>query len=502
MNSTAYAQLTEHFATVKKLAAILATLEWDQQTMLPVKGSEYRAEQIEMLAGMVHQQKTDPRIPDWLEQVEAECNQNGTADPNVTANVKEIRRQFEKNSKLPESLVKELAKCAALGQQVWVEARKNDDFKKFEPCLQQMMELKRQEADAIGFEECRYDALLDDYEPGARTSEVAEVLNRLKQDLVPLVQKISESGKKTPTEILQREYPTQQQEQFTKYASQAIGFDYERGRLDQTHHPFCTELGPNDVRITTRYDERFFNPAFFGTLHEAGHGMYEQGLRADQYGLPTGSYCSLGIHESQSRMWENNVGRSLAFWKFMLPRAQQHFTVLADIGAEQFYEAVNDVRPSLIRVEADEATYNLHIIIRFELEQALLNDELPVADLPETWNQMYQDNLGIEPSSDSKGVLQDIHWSAGLVGYFPTYSLGNLYSCQFFDVAERELGDQRGNFERGHFGELLAWLRTHVHQPGAGMTSRELLQSVTGQGIDHQSLITYLHNKLAPIYGI
>jgi carboxypeptidase Taq len=283
----------------------------------------------------------------------------------------------------------------------------------------------------------------------------------------------------------------------------AFGFDFNRGRLDVTAHPFCTEAGPNDCRITTRYNERHFNEAFFGILHEAGHGLYEQGLPSDQYGLPTGVAISLGIHESQSRMWENLVGRSRAFWEYAYPPAVREFaSALGDVPLDAFYFAINDVRPSLIRVEADEVTYNLHILIRFELEQALVNDDLRVADLQAAWNEKYRQYLGIVPTSDADGVLQDIHWSAGLFGYFATYSLGNLYAAQFFEQADRDCGGLFALFARGQFAPLHQWLIDKIHVHGRRYTAGQLVERVTGSPLSHDALVRHLRAKFEPLYGL
>jgi carboxypeptidase Taq len=284
--------------------------------------------------------------------------------------------------------------------------------------------------------------------------------------------------------------------------AEAIGFDFRRGRIDVTAHPFCAGMGPHDCRITTRYDEHDFPMAFFGILHEAGHGLYEQGLPTEHYGLPPGSYVSLGIHESQSRLWENAVGRSRSFWRHFFPLAQQRFPdALSDVGLDDFHFAVNDVRPSLIRVEADEATYNLHIIIRFELERAVLAGELRVADLPGAWRDKYRENLGIEPPSDADGVLQDIHWSAGLIGYFPTYTLGNLYAAQFFAQADADLGGIDGLLARGEFAPLLGWLRDRIHVRGQCYSAAELAVAVTGRPLSHQPLLDLLRGKYDPLYA-
>jgi carboxypeptidase Taq len=303
--------------------------------------------------------------------------------------------------------------------------------------------------------------------------------------------------------IVERQYPAAAQSEFGQHIAAAFGFDFNRGRLDVTAHPFCTEAGPNDCRITTRYNERHFNEAFFGILHEAGHGLYEQGLPSDQYGLPTGTAISLGIHESQSRMWENLVGRSRAFWEYAYPLAAHAFpAALGDVPIDAFYFAINDVRPSLIRVEADEVTYNLHILIRFELEQSLINGGLQVTDLPAVWNEKYRQYLGIAPASDADGVLQDIHWSAGLFGYFPTYSLGNLYAAQFFVQADRDCGGFFKQFAVGKFKPLHEWLIDKIHAHGRRYTAGQLVERVTGSPLSHDALVRHLRAKFESLYGL
>jgi carboxypeptidase Taq len=318
-----------------------------------------------------------------------------------------------------------------------------------------------------------------------------------------LVAAIGGSGRKPKAEILKRQYAVKDQEEFAKQVAARCGFDFKRGRLDVTAHPFCTNNGPHDTRITTRYDERHFPGAFFGVLHEAGHGIYDQGLRSECYGLPPGEAVSLGIHESQSRMWENFVGRSRPFWQHFYGEAQRRFSpALADVPLADFYWAINDVRPSLIRVEADEATYNLHVLIRFELEQSLVADDLKCGDLPGAWSEKYRHYLGIVPPNDAEGVLQDIHWSAGLVGYFPTYSLGNLYAAQFFEQADRDLGGLDAKFSKGEFEPLRNWLHEHIHRPGQCYTADELIQRVTGKPLSHVPLMNYLKRKYGALYGL
>jgi carboxypeptidase Taq len=495
-------RLCRHVRETALLDTIQSLLNWDERTMMPPAAGPYRAEQVTMLAGIIHRRETDPRVGEWLDELNGAAY-FGDAHSDEATIVRQVRRDYERKRKLPQSLVEELARASVLGQQAWVEARANDDFASFRPHVEKIFGLKRQMAEALGYPDCPYDALLENFEPGAKTAEVTEVLAALRAQLIPLVRAIMESGRRPRVEILQRHYRVVVQEAFGRDVAARVGFEFERGRLDVTHHPFCTFLGPHDCRITTRYENEYFPSAFFGILHEAGHGIYDQGLRPDQFGLPPGMFASLGIHESQSRMWENLVGRSRAFWKYFFPQAQEAFPeALGDVSLDEFYFAVNDVRPSLIRVEADEATYNLHIVIRFELEQALVHDELPVVDLPAAWNEKYREYLGIEPPNDASGVLQDIHWSGALVGYFPTYSLGNLYASQFFEQADADLDGLDNQFARGGFAPLREWLRENIHRHGQCFTAGELVERVTGKPLSHEPLMRHLRGKLGSLYGI
>lgn len=497
-----YQRLVELARQIKTLQSASAVLEWDQQTMMPAAGADHRANQITLLAAEVHRRQTDPELAELLNELastELAADPHGDSGSTIVL----LKREIEKQSRIPVDLVQRLAHASSRSQQIWVQARKQNDFSMFAPCLREMFQLKREQADAVGYEECRYDALLDDFEPFAKTSEVANLLGRLKEDLVPLIREIAESEHQVDDQLLWRTFPIPQQAELARWAAEQIGFDFNRGRMDTTHHPFCTELGPNDTRITTRYYEDYFNPAFFGTLHEAGHGIYDQGLPTEFYGLPAGSYCSLGVHESQSRFWENVVGRSRGFWDFVFPKAQSTFPESwSDATAEQVHAAVNKVQPSLIRVEADEATYNLHVIIRFELEQQLLNDQLSVDDLPDAWNQQYETLLGVRPDSDANGVLQDIHWSAGLVGYFSTYSLGNLFAAQLVDAMTADLGNIDDCCRQGEFDQLKSWMNEKIHRHGARWPGSELIRRATGKPLDHRPLVRQLRNKLGPLYGL
>jgi len=497
-----YDELCTHARQSALLESIESVLGWDERTYMPEAAGDYRAEQMTLVAGLLHRRRTDPRLAELLAQLAAsDLAKDPHSDEGTT--IRQLKRDYDKRVKLPQELVEELMRASVLGQQAWIKARAADDYASFAPHVEKLISLKRQQAQCLGYTNHPYDALLDDFEPGAKTAEVAQVLAALRDELAPLVQAIKQSGRKAPAEILARTYPKDAQAAFGIAAAAAIGFDFQRGRLDVTHHPFCSGLGPHDCRITTRYDEYFFPSALFGTLHEAGHGIYDQGLRVEQFGLPPGSYVSLGIHESQSRMWENLVGRSRAFWQHFFPQFTAAFPeATKGVSLDQFYWAVNRVEPSLIRVEADEATYNLHIIIRFELEQALLTGDLEVAELPGAWKEKYQKYLGIEPPNDADGCLQDVHWSAALIGYFPTYSLGNLYAAQFFEQADADLGGLDEQFARGEFAPLKLWLQKNIHERGQCYPAADLVQLVTGKPLTHAPLMRHLRGKLGPLYGV
>lgn len=497
-----YTLLADHVREAKMLSSIQELLEWDERTQMPPANGEYRANQAAYIAGLVHQKQTAPVIGEWLAELST-CSLAADATSDTGAVIKHLLHDYDKQTRLPRLLVEELARTAIQGQQVWAAARKANDFAAFCPLLEKMVELKKQEAAALGYTTTPYDPLLDDYEPGETTETVTRVLGELREALVPLVQAIGESKFRPDVSILTRNYPKEAQEAFGKLAATQIGFDFQAGRLDVTDHPFCTGLGPGDVRLTTRYDEHAFSDGFFSILHEAGHGIYDQGLPREFFGLPTGEYVSLGIHESQSRMWENQVGRSHAFWEYFFPKAQHAFPeALGDVAIGDFYAAVNDSRPSLIRVEADEVTYNLHILIRFELEKALLEDELRVAELPAAWQEKYRTYLGVVSPTDADGVLQDVHWSAGLFGYFPTYALGNLYAAQFFAQAQTDLGNLESQFRRGEFGNLREWLRTNLHIHGRRYTPAQLAERITGKPLTHTPLIKHLTTKYGELYGL
>lgn len=501
-STKAYDELISRLKQTALLASCSAVLEWDEQTYLPTEGTEHRANQLALLAGMIHDKATTPEIGNLL--LELEANQTYDQDSFEFANIREARHEFDRATKLPKKLVEELSRVSTLSHHAWVEARKKNQFKDFLPWLEQMIDLKREQASAIGYEGTNaYDALLDGYEPGATSEMIERAFSPLRNELVSLVSAIKDSGITPDISILTRKYSAQKQREFSISAAEAIGFDFNSGRLDVAAHPFCSGFGPGDCRLTTRYDEHHFPGAFFGTLHEAGHGIYEQGLCKENFGTPVGNSTSLGIHESQSRMWENMIGRSRPFWNYFYQPAQKMFPeALGDVGQEDFYRAINDVRPSYIRVEADEVTYNLHIMLRFELEKALVSGNLKPADLEVVWNEKFTEYFGITPDTSSNGCLQDVHWSAGLIGYFPTYALGNMYAAHFFNAAEKELGNIGQLIQKGEFAPLKNWLNRNIHQRGKLYRANRLVEIVTGETLSHKPLISQLQNKYHELYNL
>ena len=484
------------------LSSVNRLLEWDQETYMPVGGTEHRANQMGLLARLTHEQQTDPRLGELLAVCE---NSELTSDPfsDTGSNLRQWRRAYDRATKLPTDLVEEMTRLASRGQRVWGEARRTNDFALFAPLLEQMLELQLRAAECYGYAGEAYDALIEGFEPGSTAAEIETIFAGLRKDLVPLVARIAAAASKPDIGLIKRPYPVDRQQLFAETVAAAFGYDFTAGRLDEVTHPFCMGVGPGDVRICTRYYPNDFAEGLTGVTHEAGHGLYEAGLLPEHYGTPRADSVSSGIHESQSRLWENQVGRSRAFWRYFFPQAKRIFRdSLKGIEEEDLYRAFNFVAPSYIRVEADEATYNLHIMLRFEMERALIRRELAVKDIPGEWNKRFKTYLGIEVDKDSNGCLQDVHWSAGLFGYFPSYALGNLYAAQFYGKAREEMPDMDDRFSRGDFSGLLAWLRENIHHQGQRYTAKQLCEQVTGKPLSHQPLIDYLYEKYRLIYGI
>ncbi|MGL4550088.1 MAG: carboxypeptidase M32 [Gemmataceae bacterium] len=494
---TGYDELITRTREAAVLASCGSLLSWDESTYMPRRGGANRGEQMALLARLGHEMASSPRVGELL------AGLGGAALGEVqSANVREIRRAYERAVKVPAALVEELARVTTNAQGAWRDAKKASDFAVFRPHLERIVALLRDKADAIGHGGNRYDALLDEYEPGATAAGVTRTFAALRAELVPLILAIADSGRTPDRALLSREFPLDRQRVFGEAAAAALGFDFDAGRLDVSAHPFCCTVGPGDCRITTRYSERQFNESFFGVMHETGHAIYEQNLPPEHAGTPAGQATSLGIHESQSRLWENQVGRSRPFWEHFLPRAVQTFPSLRGVSLDAWMFAVNDVRPSFIRVEADETTYNLHIILRFEIEQALLSGSLAVADLPGAWDDAFEAMFGMRPPDAARGCLQDIHWSFGGLGYFPTYTLGNLYAAQLMNAARTNLPGLDDDFRRGDFGRLRGWLNANVHGPGGIHRAEHLCARVTGSGLDHRPLVAYLREKAAAHYGV
>ena len=495
-------ELQNHLAEIKALSEAAAVLGWDQQTYMPTGGAVSRAAQLTALTRVVHQKSTCPEMAALLERAEA-AGSGLDLDSDDAAYLRMARRDFDKISKLPESLVAEMSRVTTLAHGAWALARAESNYARFAPWLTQILELTRQAADHLGHDGERYDALLDQYEPGMKTSEVRAMFESIKPTLVALVRRISALGPNPVDDsVLKRSFDEEGQRSFGESVIRAIGFDWTRGRQDRAVHPFCTSFGRSDVRITTRFDKNFLPTALFGSIHETGHALYEQGIAERYAGNILCDGTSLGFHESQSRLWENLVGRSRPFWAKFYPALQAQFPEsLRGVGEDAFYRAINKVEPTLIRVEADEVTYNLHILLRFEIEQDLLSGKLSVADAPAAWNAKMSEYFGLTPPDDAQGILQDVHWSGGMIGYFPTYSIGNLLSVQLFEKANADLGGQISEqIAAGEFLPLLDWLRLNVHQWGRKYPPTELVQRIVGGPLDPAPYLAYLEKKFGEIY--
>ena len=498
----AYAELMRRVREETLLTSIEALLEWDEETYMPPGGVENRSEQLALVAGLLHERGTDPRFGELLNAVEGS---DMLADPAAppAVNVRALRREYDRYVRMPRALVEDVARTTALAQQAWASARAAADFQRFRPFLERIVELKRSEAECVGYAEDPYDALLEDYEPGLRSTVIARLFDALRRELVPLAGRIGGAKRQPDPSVLRRHFPRDRQRRFGETVAAAAGFEFGRGRLDLGVHPFCSGIGPGDCRISVRFDDRDFAGGLFTILHEVGHGLYEQGLDPAHYATPMGETPSVGIDEAQARFWENRVGRDRGFWDHFYPRARELFPEsLGDVPLDEFHFAVNRVVPSLIRVHADEVTYNLHVMIRFDLERALLSGAIGVADLPEAWREAYRQTLGVTPRGDGDGCLQDGHWADGLIGYFPTYTLGDVFAAQLYARAEAELGVLGEQFGRGEFKELVRWLGRRVYQQGGRYPSARLIEVVTGSPPDHRPLIRILKAKYEELYAL
>ncbi|HWH05449.1 MAG TPA: carboxypeptidase M32 [Gaiellaceae bacterium] len=488
----AYLELKERLAEVVDLLKTRALLGWDQQVKMPPGGGPVRAEQLATLDRLAHERFTSPEIGRLLDRLEG-FESSMPYESDEASFVRVTRQDWEKARRVPTDLRAEMSRASSLALPVWAEARASSDYSLFRPHLEHNLELRRRYVECFDNYAEPYDALLDDFERGMTAAEVRVVFDRLKEEQVPLVAAVANEGERPARD---REFPLEAQQRFELKVLERFGYDPQSWRLDPTVHPFANSVAIDDIRLTTRYHESNLD-GLFATMHEFGHGLYEHGVSRDLERTPLARGTSLGLHESQSRLWENLVGRSLPFWRHFYPQLQEHFPdALGEVELDEWYRSVNWVSPSFVRVEADEATYNLHVILRFELEQELLAGDVPLDDLPGVWSERMVQYLGVEPPDDRLGVLQDMHWAGGHIGYFATYALGNVISAQLWERITEEIPDLYDGFEQGEFGELRAWLVEHLHRHGRKFTPKEMLERIVGGGIDAGPYLRYLRDKL------
>jgi carboxypeptidase Taq len=498
----AYTEVLRRVAEVRDLAGASALLSWDQETHMPKKGAAARADVLSTLAGLRHERFTDPHLGELIATCEAAA---GKFDEVDHAQLRELRYDWDRATKIPRALVMEIAAAESAALEAWREARPKSDWKSFAPHLEKLVGLAIRRVELLGFAKNPYDGLLDDYERGATEAKLGALFAGLQQSLAPIVAKVAANRDRVDGRCVRRPLDVGKQGEFGLTVIRKMGFDLDAGRVDLSTHPFCTGIGHGDVRLTRRFVKDDLRPALYGIVHEAGHGLYEQGIAPELARTPIGEACSLGVHESQSRLWENIVGRSRAFWICFLPELRRAFPAeFRDVTADSMFRAVNEADRSLIRVEADELTYNLHVLMRFEIERALVQKKLAVADVPAVWNAKTKELLGLVPKDDGEGCLQDIHWAMGALGYFPTYTLGNLYAAQLFEAATRELGDLNGPdgaIAKGDFAPLREWLRAKVHRHGRRWLPAELVERATGSAPTAEPFVRYLGTKLGDVYG-
>lgn len=498
INEELYKQYMGLMRRIADVRYSVAVLQWDQETYLPPKGADFRGQQIATLTELAHELMTGEKLGEVLNKLVAAEG----LSPQQTKNVSITLEDYNKQKKFTSAFVRKMSETVSASFHAWMEARKQNDFSYFAPKLAELVELKKQEAQLLGYEKNPYDALLNEYEKGATVEMLDKVFNDIKTPLRQLLNEV-ESKQQVDDSFLQQHFNKQQQMEWGNYLAKELGFDFEAGRQDLSEHPFTTNFSSQDVRITTRIDEHDFANMTWSTIHEVGHALYEQGLPAEEYGLPLGEYTSLGIHESQSRIWENCVGRGKEFWQFYLPKLKTFFPLqFQNVEVADFVKAINKVQPSLIRTEADELTYHFHVIIRYELEKKLIEGSLQVADIPAYWNAQYKQLLGVDVPDDKHGCLQDVHWSHGSFGYFPTYSLGSFYAAQFWQKAQEDIPGLANQIAAaGTTQLLLSWLRQKVHGYGKFYTSEELCKMVTSKTLDSASFINYARSKYNSLYG-
>jgi len=486
----------EHLGVVQDLRSMQALMGWDLETYMPKQAAGLRGAQMGTLAKLAHERVTDPKMGQWLASL------SGQKLPKVDAAlVRVVQRDYDRSIKIPTKLLEQFVKATTDAHHLWIEARDQKNFKHFEPILKTIIELNREMAECVGYASSPYDALMDEYEPDLTVAQLDPLFESLKNNLVPLLKKIT-SSPQPDTKFLDQLFASDKQLLFSQQILEAMGFDFNAGRLDLSVHPFTSGTGYSDVRLTTRVHENDLFSCLSSSMHEGGHGLYEQNIDPTMARTPLAEGTSLGIHESQSRLWENLIGKSESFWKAYFNDLQRLFKPQLDnVTVDQLYKAINRVQPSFIRVEADEVTYNLHILVRYEIEKALIENKLPVSEIPGAWNAKYQEYLGITPPDDTLGCLQDVHWSHGSFGYFPTYTLGNLYSAQFYTTALKAIPDLESQLAQGKMLPLKNWLAQQIHHPGRSETPSDIIQRVAGEPLNAKYFTDYLSKKYGSLYG-
>lgn len=501
MSQTLYQKFLAQLRDIGQLEEIMGLLSWDQETMMPEGALEGRAQQKATLAGIAHDRFTSPMLGEMARELAEDPAIK--SNPVASANLREFRRAYDRSVKVPTDLVQRLQRTETEAHAAWIEARAQNRFEQFAPHLETLLQLRREEAQAIDDRRHPYNVQLEKFEVGVDFETIAVLFEALKKGLLPLLDRIKGASHRPNAKVLAGRFEQGKQEIFLRSVIEAIGFDFKRGRLDVSVHPFCGGAGMSDIRMTTRFTDEDFHTSLAGAIHETGHALYEQGLDPAHRHEPVASARSMGVHESQSLLWEKHVGLSREFWNFYFPKAQALFApALANTSLDDFYFALNEVTPSLIRVDADEVTYPLHVILRFELEKNLMTGEMKVEDLPQAWNAGMKKYLGLTPPTNREGVLQDVHWSMGLFGYFPTYNLGAIYASQMFRAAEKALPGLRADFAKGDFSRLKSWLNTQVHRRGSLLETHELIKTVCGENINVGAHLQRLTDKYGGLYRL
>ena len=492
-------ELKEYLKKIEYLNSTISLLHWDSMVNMPKEAMEYRSEMIGYLAGESYKLTTSEKMKAFIDSF------TGMEDLDLItkAMLENITKEYQKATKIPEAEFVQYEIDKALSQSAWEEGKKKKDFSIFKPHLAKMIAANKKFSEYWGFVDNKYDGLLDLYEPGMTTERLDLVFGELREALVDLLRNIQNSDRKTDDAILKGDYSIDSQRKLGEAILEKLGYDFEtRGRIDVSAHPFTTNFGNKDVRITTKYNTADFRPAIFSLIHEGGHGIYEQNIPDELLGTSLATGASMGMHESQSRFYENVLRKSMEFWSYFYPKFQETYPELERVDLKSFYQAINCVEPSLIRIDADELTYSLHVIIRYEMEKLLINGDILIDDVPRLWNEKYKEYLGVTPENDAEGVLQDVHWSGGDFGYFPTYALGNLYGAQLFHKLKEDLPDWNHQVEGGDFSSITKWLRENVHQYGATFKPAELIRKVTGEELSATYFIEYLNNKFGKLYGV